>query len=243
MRHEPGNIFKSDNRSMTEIDPVRRKVLVSWSSGKDCAWALQRLRLDRQVEVEGLFAVVDPKQERVPMHTTRRTLLELQAAALGLPLEILELPQPYSEEKWGKLMRNFLASAVVRGIAFMAFGDLFLTEIRANRETQMAGSGIGPLFPLWNLPTARLAREMLAGGLEAWITSVDLRKLPADLAGQKWTAELLDDLPDGIDPCGENGEIHTVVVNGPMFRQPVSVRPGQTWVRNGFAYADLLPMP
>jgi uncharacterized protein (TIGR00290 family) len=222
-------------------DTTGRKVLVSWSSGKDCAWALHRLRRDPLFEVTGIFAVVDPALGRVPMHTTRRKLLEMQAEALGLPLEIIDLPQPYSAASWAELMQEFLGRACERGIEALAFGDLFLEEIRANRERQLAGSGLTALFPLWGMPTDILADEMLTGGLEAWITSVDLAKLPAELVGQRWTADLLRELPAGIDPCGENGEIHTVVINGPMFNRPLTVRPGATSQRNGFAYADLLP--
>jgi uncharacterized protein (TIGR00290 family) len=222
-------------------DTTRRKILVSWSSGKDCAWALHRLCRDPLFEVTGIFAVVDPALDRMPMHTTRRTILEMQAEALGLPLEIIDLPQPYSAASWVGLMRGFLEQVSARGIEALAFGDLFLEGIRANRERQLAGSGLTAHFPLWGIPTDILADEMLTGGLEAWITSVDLGKLPAELVGQRWTADLLRELPAGIDPCGENGEIHTVVVNGPMFNRPVAVRPGATSLRNGFAYADLLP--
>jgi len=217
-------------------------VLVSWSSGKDCAWALHRLQNDPRYEVAGLFTVIDAKQGQVPMHTTRLELLKIQVAAIGLPLEIIELPSPYAEDKWQEMMRQFLHETALRGISCMAFGDLFLEDIRHHREAQMAGSGIEPLFPLWDEPTDELAVEMLTGGLEAWITSVDLKKLPAELVGRQWTIELLQELPEGIDPCGENGEIHTIVVNGPMFKTPTPVRLGKTYEKNGFAYADLLPL-
>jgi uncharacterized protein (TIGR00290 family) len=221
---------------------MKKKTLVSWSSGKDCAWALHTLRQDPSVEVVGLFTVLNEQSERVGMHTTRLALLQQQAAAAELPLHIAYLPEhPCSNEKYDAVMGKAVADFIAQGIQCIAFGDLFLEDIRAYREAKMADTGIELLFPLWNTPTDALAQQMLASGLETYISSVDLAKLPADVAGQPWTAELLETFPEGVDPCGENGEIHTIVVNGPMFTQRIDVSVGPITEEHGYAYADILP--
>lgn len=221
---------------------MKKKTLVSWSSGKDSAWALHMLRQDPAVEIVGIFAAMNEKLDRVSMHSTRQELLQRQAEAVGLPLEAINLPDPCSNRRYENIMGRFIKETVSRGIECIAFGDLFLEEIRRYREDQLDGTGIDPLFPLWGIPTDDLAEQMLASGVEAYVSSVDLKRLPSHCAGRKWSRKLIGEFPKNCDPCGENGEIHTVVVSGPMFRRTVPVRIGETVERNGFAYADIIPM-
>ena len=217
------------------------RTLLSWSTGKDSAWSLHVLRQWPDVEVLGLFTTVNAAFDRVAMHAVRRKLLEAQAAAAGLPLHVIEIPWPCPNEAYETAMGGFVAAQKAQDIAAMAFGDLFLEDIRAYREAKLDGSGIAPLFPLWGRDTGALAREMIAGGLEAHLTCVDPRKLPARFAGRAFDAGLLADLPDGVDPCGENGEFHTCVFAGPMFKHAIDVRLGSIEDRDGFVFADLLP--
>ena len=221
---------------------MRRRTLLSWSSGKDSAWALHVLRQDPEIEVLGLFTVVNAKHHRVAMHAVRLRLLELQAEAVGLPLRVVEIPDPCSDEQYQAVMRRFIDESLLQGVQCMAFGDLFLQDVRDYRERQLCGTGIVPRFPLWNKPTCELAGEMLAAGLRAIITCVDPRKLPGNYAGREWSKTLLDELPATVDPCAENGEFHTVAVDGPMFLQPVPVKIGETVERDGFFFADILPI-
>ncbi|HLA83386.1 MAG TPA: hypothetical protein VJL29_01215 [Thermoguttaceae bacterium] len=221
---------------------MKKPTLLSWSSGKDAAWSLHLLRRDPAVEVVGLLSTVNAAHKRVSMHATRVELLRRQARAAGLPLETVRLPDPCSGEQYAELMREFVAGAVARGIGAIAFGDLFLEDIRRYREDQLRGTGLEPLFPVWGVPTADLAREMLAAGVEAYVSSVDLKKLPIKFAGRKWSRELIDELPAGCDPCGENGEMHTIVTAGPMFRESIPVRVGEIVQRDGFGYADIVPV-
>lgn len=214
---------------------------MSWSSGKDSAWALHVLRQDPTIEVAGLFSVMNEQANRASMHATRETLLQRQAEAAGLALETIGLPDPCTMERSDAIMGEFVARVSARGINCIAFGDLFLEDIRQYREAQLKGTGIEPLFPLWRIPTVKLAEEMFAAGLEAYISSVDLQKLPAGFVGRRWSRELLNDLPSGVDPCGEDGEFHTIVVNGPMFAKGIAVTVGEVVERNGFAYADIIP--
>ena len=218
----------------------RKKTLVSWSSGKDSAWALHRLRQGPQTELVGLFTTVNEQYERVNMHATPLATLHRQAAAAGLPLREIRLPDPCPMEAYEQAMRGFIADCQRDGIKRMAFGDLFLEDIRAYRERQMQGTGIEPIFPLWGIPTRALATEMLDSGLDAWVCCIDLRKLPASLAGRRWTRELLAELPPDCDPCGENGEFHTVATAGPMFAHRIPVRVGATVQRGNFVYADII---
>ncbi|HEY6000899.1 MAG TPA: ATP-binding protein [bacterium] len=218
-----------------------RRTLLSWSSGKDAAWALHVLRDDPAIEVAGLFTVVNERHGRAAMHATRVELLERQAGAVGLPLRTIPIPDPCTDEQYRAAMGGFVATCVAEGVACMAFGDLFLQDVRTYRETQLAGTGIEPIFPLWGIPTAELAQRMLDAGLAAYVSCVDLAKLPADFAGRRWSRELLSALPPGCDPCGENGELHTVVVDGPMFRHAVPVAIGERLERAGFAFADIVP--
>jgi uncharacterized protein (TIGR00290 family) len=216
------------------------KTLLSWSTGKDSAWSLYVLRQTPGIEVAGLFTTVNAAFDRVAMHAVRRKLLEAQAAAAGLPLNVIEIPWPCPNEAYEARLGAFVAAQKAEGIAAMAFGDLFLEDIRAYREAKLSGSGIAPVFPLWGRETGALAREMIAGGLKAHLTSIDPKKLPESFAGRAFDAGLLADLPQGVDPCGENGEFHTCVSAGPMFAHAIDVRLGEIESRDGFVFADLL---
>lgn len=221
---------------------MKKKTLLSWSSGKDSAWALHLLRQDSSIDLQGLFTVMSQKHDRVCMHATRPKLLHRQAEAAGLPIQLINFPDPCTNDQSDAIMREFITQCTAKGIERIAFGDLFLEDIRRYRENQLTGTGIDPVFPLWKIPTDELAEHMLAGGMEAYLSSVDLKKLPARYAGRKWTRELLKELPEGTDPCGENGEIHTVIVGGPMFRKSIPITVGEIVERDGFAYADIIPM-
>lgn len=219
----------------------RPRAWLSWSSGKDGAVALTALRDSGDVEVCGLLTVVRASDGRVPMHSVRSELLEAQADALRLPLHRVPIPTPCPDEEYARRMATALGAAAAAGVTHMAFGDLALADVREYREARLVGTGITPVFPLWGRDTALLAREVVAGGVRAVVTCVDTRVLPASFAGRDFDARLLGDLPEGVDPCGENGELHTFVVDGPGFAAPVDVRVGRTWESDGFAYADLLP--
>ncbi|MDT7919518.1 MAG: hypothetical protein RQ868_02870 [Meiothermus sp.] len=218
-----------------------RRVLLSWSSGKDSAWALHVLRKDPQVEVVGLLTTVNTTHGRVAMHSTRLELLRAQAQAVGLPLHIVPLPWPCSNEVYEAAMRKAIEEGVRRGATHIAFGDLFLEDVRAYRVKQLEGCGLEPLFPIWHEPTGPLARQMIDAGLQAVITCIDPKKLPRSFAGRRFDRALLDELPHDVDPCGENGEFHTCVLAGPMFREPLRAVAGETVERDGFVFADLLP--
>lgn len=217
------------------------RVLVSWSSGKDSAWMLHVLRHRGDLDLVGLLTTVNESVGRVAMHAVRRELLEAQAAASGLPLTEVSLPWPCSNEEYERRMSTVVAAAREAGVTHVAFGDLFLEDVRTYRERQMQGSGLTPLFPLWGLDTAALARSMVASGLRARLTTVDPRQLPAEFAGREFDSALLDALPPGIDPCGERGEFHSFCYDGPMFHQPIPFEPGVVVERDGFVFADLVP--
>jgi uncharacterized protein (TIGR00290 family) len=219
----------------------KTKVLLSWSSGKDSAWALHTLRQDPAIEVVGLFTTLNQTFERVAMHGVRKQLLMQQAECVGLPLTSIDLPWPCTNEDYARIMTDFIAGVVAEGIHHMAFGDLFLEDVRAYREKQLLGTGIEPLFPLWGSDTAELAQQMMAAGLKARISSLDPKKLDASLGGHEFDPVLLAALPAGVDPCGENGEFHTLAWDGPMFLRPLAIRVGETVVRDGFVFTDLLP--
>ncbi|HWB45195.1 MAG TPA: ATP-binding protein [Hyphomicrobiaceae bacterium] len=220
------------------------RTLLSWSSGKDSAWALHVLQAMRDIEVVGLFTTVNEAFGRVAMHGVRTALVEAQAAAAGLPLHLLPIPNPCPNDVYERTMAAFVTTCRADGVQAMAFGDLFLEDIRAYREKNLAGTGIQPIFPLWGIDTAALARTMIAGGLEAYVTCVDPRKVPEHFAGRRFDARLLEDLPDGADPCAENGEFHTFACAGPMFSRPIGVTRGETVTRDGFVFCDLtIPSP
>jgi uncharacterized protein (TIGR00290 family) len=217
------------------------KALLAWSSGKDSAWTLHVLRQQGEVEVVGLLTTVNQTHDRVAMHAVRRRLLLAQGEAAGLPVTVVPIPYPCPNETYEAAMEEALAAARTRGVEAVAFGDLFLEDVRRYREQRMSGTGLAPLFPLWGRPTPALAEEMIAGGLQARLSCVDPRVVPAALAGRAFDRGLLADLPAGVDPCGENGEFHSFAWDGPMFRHPVPVRVGAVVARDGFVFADLLP--
>lgn len=191
------------------------------------------------IEVVGLVTTVNAAFDRVAMHAVRRSVLHAQAEAAGLPLFEIEIPFPCPNAAYEQAMGDFVAAAVADGIEAMAFGDLFLEDIRAYREAKLAGTGLTPVFPLWERDTTKLAHEMIASGLRAVLTSVDPGKLDRSFAGRTFGADLIADLPEGVDPCGENGEFHTCLVAGPMFRHSLDVRVGPVVERDGFVFADL----
>jgi uncharacterized protein (TIGR00290 family) len=215
------------------------KTLVSWSSGKDSAWMLHVLRTEGIGEPAALLTTVNESANRVAMHAVRMEVLEAQADSAGLPLIIVPIPYPCPNDVYEAQMSAAIAKAKAEGFTHVAFGDLFLEDIRRYREERMKGTGLTPIFPLWLRPTDTLAREMLDGGLEAYLTCVDPRVVPASLAGRRFDARLLSDLPPGTDPCGERGEFHTCAVAGPMFKKRVEVSVGDTVERDGFVFADL----
>jgi len=217
-----------------------KRVLLSWSSGKDSAWALHVLRQRGDCEIVGLVTTLNSVFDRVAMHGTRRSVLEAQAAACRLPLWTVPLPWPCSNEVYEERMSELCRRAISEHVDAFAFGDLFLTDVRAYRENQLKGTGLEPLFPLWDCPTNSLATEMINSGLAAKIVCVDSKQLPASFVGRDFSRELLADLPPGTDPCGERGEFHTCVYAGPMFSAPLPVQLGEVVDRDGFLYADLV---
>ena len=216
-----------------------KRVLISWSSGKDCAWSLHLLRQQPDIEVVGLLTTINAEFDRVAMHGTRRSILEAQAESVGLPLWQIPLPWPCSNEIYEQRMSQACGRAISEGITSIAFGDLFLQDIRSYREARLKPTGLEPLFPLWGIPTGELAQQMIAGGLHARVVCVDSRQLDSAFAGRDFDAEFLADLPSSVDPCGENGEFHTCVYDGPIFSYPIPLESGDTISRNGFIYTDL----
>ena len=217
-----------------------RKTLLSWSSGKDSAWALHVLRRSPDLEVAGLVTVINVEFDRVAMHAVRRELVEAQARAVGIELWIVEIPNPCSDAQYGAAMTTLVNRARHAGISAMGFGDLFLEDVRAYRERMLAGSGLEPLFPLWDLDTRKLAHDMLAAGLKARVTCIDPKSVDPSLAGREWDLAFLEQLSQGADPCGENGEFHTFAYDGPMFSRPIAIRSGEVLEREGFVFADLV---
>ena len=217
---------------------------MSWSGGKDSAWALHVLRstekFKNEFEVAGLLTTVNERFGRVAIHGFREELLDRQAAAAELPLWRVPLPFPCSNEEYESRMAVVCERAVREGLVGIAFGDLFLEEIRSSRVAKLAGTGLEPIFPIWGIPTDKLAAEMMAGGLQARLTCVDPRKVPAEFAGRAWDATLLQELPSEVDPCGENGEFHSFAFAGPMFREAIPVVAGERVERDGFCYAEMV---
>ena len=218
------------------------KTLVSWSSGKDSAWMIHVLRQRGDVEIGALLTTINEPAQRVAMHAVRVEVLQAQAAALGLPLWMVPIPSPCPNEVYEQAMGQAVARAVSEGFTHAAFGDLFLADIRKYREDRLAGSGLTPMFPLFDADpgyTSRLAREMVAAGLRARITCLNPGVLDRRFAGREFGSDLLDDLPAAIDPCGERGEFHTCAYAGPMFNHPIEVDTGITVERDGFVFTDL----
>jgi uncharacterized protein (TIGR00290 family) len=216
-----------------------KRVALSRSSGKDSARSLHLLKQDPAIEVVAFFTTLNEQFDRVAMHAVRRELLELQAESLGVPLWTVLLPWPCSNDEYEARMRALCTRAINEGVDAMAFGDLFLADIRAYREKQLAGTGLEPIFPVWQIPTGQLAAEMVASGLKAKITCIDPKVLPVEFAGRDFDLQFLADLPAGIDPCGENGEFHSFVHDGPGFQRPIDVSVGEIVERDGFVFADL----
>jgi uncharacterized protein (TIGR00290 family) len=216
------------------------KILLSWSTGKDSAWALHLLNQQHPGAVSALLTTVNESVDRVAMHGVRRTVAEAQAAAAGLPLLAVPLPSPCTNEEYEARMREVVRRAVAQEFTHVAFGDLFLQDVRQYREKQLAGTGLHPVFPVWGIPTDRLAGDMLDGALRARIACVDTRALSPSFAGREFDRTLLDELPSGIDPCGENGEFHTCVYAGPMFARALTLELGGTVSHEGFVWRDFV---
>jgi uncharacterized protein (TIGR00290 family) len=214
-------------------------VVLSWSSGKDSAWALHLLRRNPQVHVMALLTTFNRAADRVAMHAVRRNLVEAQAERTGLPLWPVELPWPCSNQDYECLMKGVCDQALNTGATHIAFGDLFLRDIREYREWQLSGSGLKPMFPVWGLPTHSLAEEMIRAGIRAKVTCVDPTKLDRSFAGRDFDESFLSDLPASVDPCGENGEFHTFVYDAPVFRSAIPVQTGAIVERDGFVFADV----
>ena len=216
------------------------KVLVSWSSGKDSAWMLHTLKQDPAIDIGGLLTTMNEAFDRVAMHAVRRTLLDAQSRAAGSPLRTIPLPWPCSNEDYEARMRAAVSQAVDEGFTHVAFGDLFLEDVRRYREDKLGGSGLTPLFPLWGIPTPGLAEEMVDGGLRAILTCVNPKQLDRSFAGRQFDRRLLRDLPAGVDPCGERGEFHSFAYAGPMYASPITATAGDIVDRDGFVFADVI---
>lgn len=213
---------------------------MSWSSGKDSTFALEVARVEQCVDVQGLLVTVNADADRVAMHAVRRSLLEAQAERLGLPLHVVEIPSPCPNALYEARMDVAMATARLAGIEHIVFGDLFLKDVRAYREHNLAGTGITPVFPLWGRPTGRLARDMLDAGVRAVLTCIDPNVLPSNFSGRAFDETLLADLPEQVDPCGERGEFHTFVWDGPGFSSPIDIEIGEIVSRDGFVFCDVL---
>jgi uncharacterized protein (TIGR00290 family) len=220
---------------------VKKRIALSWSSGKDSAWALHVLRQRDDVEVVTLLTTLNSQFERVAMHGTRAELLRMQAGSVGLPVLEVPLPWPCPYEAYETAMATACAQLQAQGITGVAFGDLFLEDVRAYREQHMTKAGLEPLFPLWGMPTRELAEKMIASGLRAKVATLDPKRIPRSLAGAEFDAAFLAQLPPESDPCAERGEFHTFAYAGPMFREQLAISIGEVVERDGFVYADLLP--
>lgn len=225
---------------MAQQNGKRPKALIAWSSGKDSAWALHEARRGGDYDIVGALTTVTDSFSRVSMHGVREELLAAQLAAAGLPSITVRIPYPCPNEIYEREMAKAMERAKADGVTHVIFGDLFLADLRAWREEKLKSIGMTAVFPLWLRPTDTLAREMIAGGLEAHLAVVDMAKLQPSFAGRRFDEALLTDLPEGIDPCGENGEFHTFVAAGPMMKGRVAVKVGERVERDGYAYADLV---
>jgi uncharacterized protein (TIGR00290 family) len=218
------------------------KAFMSWSSGKDSAFALHAARVKGLADVVGVLTTVNAVYDRVAMHGVRSALLDRQIAALGLPAMKVPLPSPCPNAVYEARMEEACSEIKAQGVNHMIFGDLFLEDIRAYREEKLAAAKMTPLFPLWLRDTTRLAHDMIASGLVAHIVCLDPKKLDRSFAGRRFDESFLRDLPPNVDPCGENGEFHTVVTAGPMFKAPIAVEIGETVERDGFVFTDVIPV-
>ena len=213
---------------------------MSWSSGKDSAWALHTLQQTNNIEILGLFTTINRVHRRVAMHAVSDRLLRAQALVVGLPLQELEIPYPCSDAQYARVMERFLAQARGQGVQKIAFGDLGLDDVRRYREEKMRHTGIEPLFPIWGTPTNTLSKRLIQAGFRMLVTCIDPRSVPGKLIGREYNEVFLEELPEAVDPCGENGEFHTFVFDGPIFKEPLQVRPGRIVERDGFLFADLV---
>jgi uncharacterized protein (TIGR00290 family) len=235
MRRPSGGLDVEQNGSLIDM----KRTLLSWSSGKDSAWTLHLLRQQNEYEIVGLLTTFNQAANRVAMHAVRRSLVEAQAKVSGVPLWDVDLPWPCSNADYNRIMSETCKAAVGAGIEYIAFGDLFLTDIRAYREKQLEDSGLQPIFPVWGIPTRELAHSMIKSGVRAKLTCIDSMVLAPEFVGREFNEQLLSDLPPEIDPCGENGEFHSFVYAGPMFQNDLSVEVGEIVSLDGFVFADL----
>lgn len=219
---------------------MAKKILLSWSTGKDSAWALYKLLQNSEYQVKGLFSTINEEYKRVAIHGVRVELLKKQAQLLGLPIEIIKLPHPCSNDDYERIMKGFIKKSEENGIENFAYGDLFLEDIRDYRINQLKDSKIKPVFPLWGMKTASLSRTMIKKGLKAVITCVDSKIVSRDFCGKYFDNDFLDNLPDNADPCGENGEFHSFVYDGPMFSTPLKIETGEIVEKGEFIFADVL---
>jgi uncharacterized protein (TIGR00290 family) len=235
------SVGREGRSTMVSLLSEPPKAVVAWSSGKDSAFALHEVRRTDEFDVVGLLTTVTADYRRVAMHGVRESVLDLQAGALGLPLDKVQIPARCTNDLYAEKMAEAVARLAAGGVTRMVFGDLYLEDVRDYRIRNLAGTGIEPVFPLWGRDTRTLAHEMIASGLRATLACIDPRVLDRSLAGHDFDDALLDALPDGADPCGEKGEFHTVVTAGPMFSSPLAVRRGETVERDGFVFTDVLP--
>ncbi len=217
-----------------------KKVLLSWSSGKDSAWALYILQQMQEIELVGLFSTYNQEFNRIAMHSTRLELVKMQAKNTGLPIDLIPIPFPCSNEDYERIMGDFIEGVKEKGITHIAFGDLFLEDIRQYRIDKLAGTGIEPIFPIWGIPTHELSSKMLASGLRAQITCIDPKQIPEEFAGLEYNLDYIERLPESVDPCGENGEFHSFAFAGPMFKEPIPIEVGETITRDGFIFTDVM---
>ena len=221
---------------------MKKKVLMSWSTGKDSAWSFYQLQQQPEYELVGLFCTINKKFSRTAMHAVRVELLQMQADQIGMPLDIIEIPHPCTDAEYESIMQDFVDDVKKRDVEYFAFGDLYLQDIRDYRVDKLKESGITPIFPLWKHPTDKLALEMIRGGLRAVITCVDPKQLNGDFVGREYNQKFLDDLPENVDPCGENGEFHSFVFEAPMFNEKINVSVAKKIERDGFVFVDVRPV-
>lgn len=217
-----------------------KTTLISWSSGKDSAWTLYKLQQNPDIRLAGIFCTVNSEFDRVAMHAVRVELLKRQAESINLPLEMIEIPYPCSNAAYESIMGEFVTKARKAKVDCFAFGDLFLEDVRNYRTRNLQGTGIAPIFPIWGVPTDKLSREMVGKGLKAVITCIDPKQISIEFVGKVYDEQFLNDLPQEVDPCGENGEFHSFVYDGPMFKSPIDVSVGTVTQRDGFVFADVL---
>jgi uncharacterized protein (TIGR00290 family) len=219
---------------------VMKNLWLSWSSGKDSTYCLHKLQVDPDIKITGLVTTVTKDFDRVSMHAVRTTLLKKQAEALSLPLHIVEIPATCTNEIYEEEMTKLLRKAEKENVSFMAFGDLFLEDVRDYRIKKLSTTTIQPVFPIWGIPTKLLAPEIIDSGIKAYITCVDPKKLPKEFVGRAYDKDFLRDLPKSVDPCGENGEFHSFVYDSPYFKAPISVKCGEITERDSFVFCDII---